>query len=202
MRIAKFVALFSLVLATGAALAASPDTLYRTWQTNNRSDHEKAAKAAQAYLHDDPSGAHAKELQAWLTAYARALASLGLAPVSTPETSPRTKSRERREMPSSRPTRDLSGMYSGPLTLQQNTRLSGMVTGDVTVPRNVDLELSGMVAGSVHVQPGGRARISGVVSNSVMNDGGHVEIYGRVGNVQDSGGAKTLIDPQASVGSR
>jgi hypothetical protein len=60
------------------AVAATPDQLYRTWEKNNHQQPQQAAQAAQDYLRAAPQGKYAHDLQIWLDAYRKALASLGL----------------------------------------------------------------------------------------------------------------------------
>ena len=66
------------VLSTISTTAATPDQLYQAWQQNDVQQPEVAEKAAEDYLRIAPRGAHAHDLQVWLDAYHKALASLGL----------------------------------------------------------------------------------------------------------------------------
>jgi hypothetical protein len=67
-----------ILLSTIAAVAATPDQLYRTWEKNNHQQPQVAEKAAQDYLRAAPQGPYAHDLQIWLNAYRKALARLGL----------------------------------------------------------------------------------------------------------------------------
>jgi hypothetical protein len=67
-----------ILLFTISAVAATPDQLYRTWEKNNHQQPQLAEQAAQDYLRVAPQGKYAHDLQIWLDAYRKALASLGL----------------------------------------------------------------------------------------------------------------------------
>jgi hypothetical protein len=65
-----------LLISVLAAHAASPDQLYQTWQKNYLRDPDIAEQAAQDYLHAAPQGPYAADLQIWLDAYHKAMASI------------------------------------------------------------------------------------------------------------------------------
>jgi hypothetical protein len=73
------------------------------------------------------------------------------------------------------------GHLLGPVTITRDTILHGTVTGDVTVPGGVHLDLLGTVLGNLLVEDSGTACVRGVVAEAVINRGGVVEIYGSVG---------------------
>ena len=54
------------------------DALYNIWRAKNRTEHDQANAAAQAYLSTFPNGAHADELRRWSAAYEKAMSDLRL----------------------------------------------------------------------------------------------------------------------------
>ena len=80
-----------LLLSAMAAHAASPDQLYQTWQKSYLRDPETAEKAAQDYLHAAPQGPYAADLQIWLDAYHKAMASILSQPRSANKGAPSNK---------------------------------------------------------------------------------------------------------------
>ena len=87
----------------------------------------------------------------------------------------------------------------GDLTLNEDLQLRGLISGTVTVPDGIHLEVDGMIAGDLIVQQGGRATIRGMVNGIVQNDGGEVDIFGMVDSVRDLGEGKTRIDGGAVI---
>ena len=65
----------------------------------------------------------------------------------------------------------ISDVVPGDYTARENTVLSGIVSGDLTVEPGVTFECSGIVSGSVTVEAGGRFECSGTVSGAVINRG-------------------------------
>lgn len=57
-----------------------------------------------------------------------------------------------------------------------------------------------MVGKDLVVEPGGIAAVHGTVSRDVVNRGGDLEIYGRIGGTVHSEAGSTLVDPEALIG--
>ena len=74
----------------------------------------------------------------------------------------------------------------GPTIVRRDTRLNGVVEGDVTVPTGVTLELNGTIKGNLMACKGSHAVINGVVRGRIFDEGGTVEIYGLVGTVREA----------------
>lgn len=86
--------------------------------------------------------------------------------------------------------------------IESDTILFGMIEGDAVVCDGVSLDVKGTVTGSMVVQSEGRAEVYGTVVGSIVNEGGDVSIYGRVGRILSRGnGARTMIAPGAIVDS-
>ena len=89
---------------------------------------------------------------------------------------------------------------NGPVTIEEDLSLDGMIAGDATVQRGVTLELGGMITGNLNVEPGARAIIRGMVNGLIRNQGGYIEIFGTVGGVADlSPDGRIVFHPGASV---
>ena len=88
----------------------------------------------------------------------------------------------------------------GPVTLDRHTALHGMVTGDLTVPAGIRLDHHGLVTGNLVIEPTGVAIIHGMVAGTVIDHGGTVQVFGRVGAISDQGERETYVAPEAKVG--
>ena len=94
----------------------------------------------------------------------------------------------------------IHGKIDGPLTLDRHTSLHGMVVGDVTVPAGIRLDHHGLITGDLVVEATGAAVVHGMVAGAVINTGGTVQVFGRVGTISDQGGRETYVAPAAKVG--
>lgn len=88
----------------------------------------------------------------------------------------------------------------GPFIIDRDMRVHGMITVEATVEAGCTLYLHGMVTGNLIVKAGATAIVNGMVNGTVQNEGGQVEIYGKVDRVVDIGSTKTHIDPKAVIG--
>jgi|SRR5580704_8368431 hypothetical protein len=89
----------------------------------------------------------------------------------------------------------------GDLTLTTDTKLSGMVTGNLTASQGT-LILTGMVGRDLYVESGTTVELRGTVSGNVINRGGKLHIYGIVnGHVSELAG-DTKVEPTAKIGDR
>jgi cytoskeletal protein CcmA (bactofilin family) len=87
----------------------------------------------------------------------------------------------------------------GDVRIEENTTLSGMVTGNVSVGSGVSLLLSGMVVGRLTLEPSSSVELRGMVNGEVENRGGHLEVWGMVnGEILRQGGT-TIVHPKAVV---
>jgi cytoskeletal protein CcmA (bactofilin family) len=93
----------------------------------------------------------------------------------------------------------VEGPIAGPIIIRTDTRLYGVVSGDVTVPRGVRLELEGVVTGNLLACPGSKVMVHGEVRGRLFNEGGSVSIYGEVGSVRDSEEHRSYLAPCAVV---
>ena len=93
----------------------------------------------------------------------------------------------------------VEGPVAGPIIVRTDTRLYGLVTGDVTVPRGVTLELEGVVTGNLLACPGSRVLVHGEVRGRLFNEGAAVSIYGEVGSLRDADEHRSYLAPCAVV---
>jgi hypothetical protein len=91
----------------------------------------------------------------------------------------------------------IEGPVTGPIIVRSDARLYGVVTGDVTVPRGVTLELKGVVTGNLLACPGSVVIVHGEVRGSLFNEGASVSIYGEVGSLRDSDEQPSYLAPCA-----
>lgn len=75
-------------------------------------------------------------------------------------------------------------------------KVMGMIAGTTTVDKGGELHLYGMCLKGVTVKPGGRALLYGTVKGNVINEGGYMEVHGKVlGYVRTfSGETKVAVD--------
>jgi len=96
----------------------------------------------------------------------------------------------------------MKGVINGPVVIDRDEAIRGMVAGSIIVRSGGALSLHGMVNGDVTIELGGRAIIHGMVNGAVVNQGGHVEVHGMVDAVRDAPGARTMIAGGALVRQR
>ena len=95
---------------------------------------------------------------------------------------------------------EITRKVAGPYFVEEDTILSGTVTGDLVAEGGNYLELRGIVTGSAVAKLGSCMDIYGMVIGTVVNEGAEVTIYGTVGGVIDvDDGATTRILPGAVV---
>ena len=88
----------------------------------------------------------------------------------------------------------------GPMTIDEDLAIYGLVTAGAVLQPGVKLILHGTIAGDLTIGPGSRAIIHGTVAGRVRNDGGRAEIFGMVDRVEDrSPDAVSVIDAAAHV---
>ena len=93
----------------------------------------------------------------------------------------------------------VEGPLPGPIIIRTDTRLYGVVSGDVTVPRGVRLELEGVVTGNLLACTGSKVLVHGEVRGRLFNEGGTVSIYGEVGSLRDADEQRSYLAPCAVV---
>ena len=87
----------------------------------------------------------------------------------------------------------------GPRIVHQDTRLNGVVEGDLTVPPGVRLELNGTVKGNLLACAGSQTVITGVVLGRLFNEGGLVEIFGLVAALRKADAERSYVHPTAQI---
>jgi cytoskeletal protein CcmA (bactofilin family) len=76
--------------------------------------------------------------------------------------------------------RDLSGIVSGAIRLDQDGEVSGIVSGDITIAAGCRVLISGMVRGDIVAEPGAEVTITGIVNGAVHAEGATVHVTGIV----------------------
>lgn len=91
----------------------------------------------------------------------------------------------------------------GPVAIEEDIALYGMIAGDATLRQGVRFILHGTVAGNLKIETGARAIIHGTVAGRIYNEAGRVELFGIADAVTNgSHDAITIIDPKAHVRGR
>ena len=96
--------------------------------------------------------------------------------------------------------RTIDADVQGPTIVRQDTRLNGVVNGDVTVPSGVRLELNGTVRGNLLTCSGSQAVINGAVLGNLFIEGGEVEVFGLVAVARSGDLERCYVHPTATVG--
>ena len=92
----------------------------------------------------------------------------------------------------------LTEKYQSDLTIEVETKLNGMILGDVTVKNSVIFVVNGTIIGDVTIEKGSRAIIYGVINGNI-NNFGICEIYGMVNGELYDPNNKMFIDQKAKV---
>ncbi len=96
--------------------------------------------------------------------------------------------------------RRVDDKLQGPVLIEEDLAVHGIVTGDATLSSGAKLVLHGTITGDLIIEPRAKAIIHGTVNGMVINDGGRAEIFGTVDVIMDrSPEAVTVVDPVASV---
>lgn len=93
----------------------------------------------------------------------------------------------------------VSGVVSDALSVSDEVRIDGMVTGNVSVLAGGVLHVYGMCVKDVLVGAGGSAKLMGLVNGNVINDGGTLEVAGTVHGSVTTLKGQTTVSPQAVV---
>jgi cytoskeletal protein CcmA (bactofilin family) len=96
--------------------------------------------------------------------------------------------------------RHITGMVENNLQVIVDTRLDGMIVGDVKVEAPAVFLLNGTVTGSVTVCAGARVEVRGMVGGDVLNVGGDLHVYGTIDGDLRRNGGRTHVDAGAVVG--
>lgn len=98
--------------------------------------------------------------------------------------------------------RILEGVSTGDQVVGDDTRLEGVVLGDMKVVAGGSLVLDGVCWGSLDIDPGGEAHLEGFVKGNVSNHGGRLQITGVIwGDLREHAG-DTVVEPGAIVRKR
>lgn len=62
-------------------------------------------------------------------------------------------------------------VHNGPLSVDEDTQVNGIVTGHITVRAGNHLRLTGVASSGITVEPGGSASLHGTVNGNVVGHG-------------------------------
>lgn len=80
--------------------------------------------------------------------------------------------------------RMLTGVVLGPRTIEADTDVKGMIIGMATVRPGVELIVRGVVTGDIVLEPGSRLSVDGDVLGTIYDQGGTVDVRGRIARVE------------------
>lgn len=78
---------------------------------------------------------------------------------------------------------EFHGKIAGPVRIEQDVRLHGMITQGASIAPGVELIVHGMITGDLIIEPGAKAVVHGMVNGVVRNEGGEVIIWGTVEDI-------------------
>ncbi len=87
----------------------------------------------------------------------------------------------------------------GNTTINEDTQLHGMIVGSTTVSRNCVFQLHGMIVGDLVVEDNSIVYLHGMVNGNVINNGGHLEVFGMVNGKVFREKGETIIDSNATI---
>lgn len=92
----------------------------------------------------------------------------------------------------------ITGKIQHDLVVTENTRLTGMIIGTVTVKPGVHFDILGMVNGKLILEENSNVSISGMVNGDVYNNG-NLQVYGMInGQIYTQKGV-TQIAPKTVI---
>ncbi|WGF40243.1 MULTISPECIES: polymer-forming cytoskeletal protein [Lysinibacillus] len=78
------------------------------------------------------------------------------------------------------------------LTIDTDTKISGLVSGNVQVIEGTELFVSGLISGNLTISQNAYVKVNGMVSGDVNNNG-EIDVYGMVtGNITNFDGIVTI----------
>ena len=94
---------------------------------------------------------------------------------------------------------DTNEKIMGDYSVNENLRFRGQIVGTATVQADITLILEGQITKNLILQKDSTAYLHGTVSGDVINNGGHLEVFGVInGSLVEKGGI-TVIDSNAIV---
>lgn len=70
--------------------------------------------------------------------------------------------------------KSIHGMMNGPAMFECDTKMYGMVVGDITIASGVRAELYGTITGQLTVEAGADVKIFGMVVGGIFDKGGRI----------------------------
>jgi hypothetical protein len=95
--------------------------------------------------------------------------------------------------------KQLQGKTEGPVSIEEDTTLHGIITIGATVRKGAVFKIHGMITGDLTVEDGAEAIVHGMVNGTILNSG-QVVIFGTADALVDSGPeARSVIDKRAFI---
>jgi hypothetical protein len=85
------------------------------------------------------------------------------------------------------------------LEIDDDFTLLGMVTGDIIVVANGNLQLDGTCGRNLILEEGSTVFLNGTVSGNVYNRGGELEVYGVIYGRLHKDAGQTIVDSDAVI---
>lgn len=93
--------------------------------------------------------------------------------------------------------RTVNEKLEGPLTIEQDLCLNGMIAGDARVASGIRFEMNGMVTGDLTIEAGAEVALRGTLSGALVNYG-RCDVWGVVsGPIYDEKRGETTLHPGA-----
>lgn len=93
----------------------------------------------------------------------------------------------------------IQGKTEADVIISEDSEITGMIIGIVTVAEGIKLIQRGMVIGDLVLKKASTVYMYGMVNGDLYNDGGYLEVFGMVNGRVIRRGGQTLIDPDAKV---
>ncbi|GEM_PF-868861 len=95
--------------------------------------------------------------------------------------------------------KNIARIIRGDIFISEDTLLSGIVNGSITVAENTIFNLSGILNGRLFLKEKATVYLSGMVSGDIVNNGGYLEISGTInGNIIRQQG-QIIVKPEAII---
>jgi len=91
------------------------------------------------------------------------------------------------------------GTLESPLCVDSELEVQGTVSGSIRVRKPGRLVLRGVCKGHVVLEAGARAELWGIVQGNLINEGGHVSLFGLLEGHAERSGGTTCISADSIV---
>lgn len=88
--------------------------------------------------------------------------------------------------------------YTGNITTTEDTLITGIVTGNITVTSGTTIEVTGIENGEINIDKGGYAVLKGIINGDIHNKG-ELEINRIISGVLQDPFSKAIISEKAII---